>query len=61
MTPSKEEYLYKLADLSENSYTSNYVAEVIEEVIEKSDQIKYQQLYQINGWPENRKIALVCR
>lgn len=35
MTPSREEYLYKLADLSENSHTGNYVAEVIGEIIEK--------------------------
>ena len=35
MTPSREEYLYKLQDLSEHSHTSNYIAEVIGEVIEK--------------------------
>jgi replicative superfamily II helicase len=35
MTPSREEYLYKLVDLSEHSHTANYVAEVIKEVIEK--------------------------
>ena len=35
MTPSREKYLYKLVDLSEHSHTANYVAEVIEEVIEK--------------------------
>lgn len=35
MTPSREEYLYKLQDLSEHSHTGNYIAEVIGEVIEK--------------------------
>jgi hypothetical protein len=35
MTPTKEEYLYKLVDLSENSYTTNYVAQVVGEIIEK--------------------------
>jgi len=35
MTPSREEYLYKLEDLSENSHTGNYLAEVIGKVIEK--------------------------
>lgn len=35
MTSSREEYLYKLVDLSEHSHTSNYIAEVIGEVIEK--------------------------
>ena len=35
MTPSREEYLYKLVDLSEHSHTANYIAEVTEEVIEK--------------------------
>jgi len=35
MTPSREEYLYKLQDLSEHSHTGNYVAEVIGEIIER--------------------------
>jgi hypothetical protein len=35
MTPTREEYLYKLVDLSENSHTANYVAQVIGEIIEK--------------------------
>src|ERR1700728_5498891 len=35
MTPSRKEYLYKLADLSESSHTGNYLSEVIGEVIEK--------------------------
>src|SRR5579859_8050306 len=35
MTPSREEYLYKLKDLTENSHTGNYLAEVIGKVIEK--------------------------
>src|SRR4051812_15168809 len=35
MTPTREEYLYKLVDLSENSYTTNYVAQVVGEIIEK--------------------------
>ena len=34
MTSSKEEYLYKLADLSDNSHTASYVADVIGEIIE---------------------------
>ena len=34
MTPSREEYLYKLADLSDNSHTASYVADVIGEIIE---------------------------
>ncbi|PKB92991.1 hypothetical protein RhiirA5_442694 [Rhizophagus irregularis] len=44
MTPTREEYLYKLVDLSENSHTANYVAQVVGEIIEKLDQIKYQRL-----------------
>ena len=41
MTPTREEYLYKLVDLSENSHTANYVAQVVGEIIEKigSDKI----------------------
>jgi hypothetical protein len=35
MTPSRKRYLFKLADLSENSYTSNFLSEIIGEVIEK--------------------------
>jgi ABC-type Zn uptake system ZnuABC Zn-binding protein ZnuA len=35
MTPTREEYLYKLVDLSENSHTANYVAQVVGEIIEK--------------------------
>ena len=35
MTPSREKYLYKLEDLSENSHTGNYLAEVIGKVIKK--------------------------
>ncbi|GBC35647.2 ribonuclease H-like domain-containing protein [Rhizophagus irregularis DAOM 181602=DAOM 197198] len=35
MTPSREEYLFKLQDLSDYSHTGNYVAEVIGEVIDK--------------------------
>lgn len=35
MTPSRKEYLYKLVDLSDYSHTSDYLANVIGEVIEK--------------------------
>ncbi|CAB4418793.1 unnamed protein product [Rhizophagus irregularis] len=35
MTPSRKEYLFKLADLSENSHTGNFLSEIIGEVIEK--------------------------
>jgi hypothetical protein len=35
MTPSRKEYLYKLIDLLDYSHTSNYLANVIGEVIEK--------------------------
>jgi hypothetical protein len=36
MTLTREEYLYKLVDLSENSHTANYyIAQVVEEIIEK--------------------------
>ena len=34
-TPSRKEYLYQLSDLSENSHTSIYLAEVIENVIDR--------------------------
>jgi hypothetical protein len=34
-TPSRKEYLYQLSDLSENSHTSVYLAEVIESVIDQ--------------------------
>lgn len=34
-TPSRKEYLYQLSDLSENSHTSTYLAEVIESVIDQ--------------------------
>ncbi|CAB4437160.1 unnamed protein product [Rhizophagus irregularis] len=45
MTPSRKEYLFKLADLSENSHTGNFLSEIIGEVIEKIGANKYQQLY----------------
>lgn len=34
MTPSRKEYLYQLLDLSEVSHTAEYLAVVIEEIIE---------------------------
>src|SRR4051812_23367619 len=35
MTLTREEYLYKLIDLSENSHMANYVAQVVGKIIEK--------------------------
>jgi hypothetical protein len=49
MTPTREEYLYKLVDLSDNFHTANYIAQVVGEIIEKLDQIKYRQLYPITS------------
>ena len=33
MIPSRKEYLYQLSDISERSYTAEYISSVIEKVI----------------------------
>uniref|UniRef100_U9TCZ2 DUF659 domain-containing protein n=2 Tax=Rhizophagus irregularis TaxID=588596 RepID=U9TCZ2_RHIID len=35
MSPTKEKYLYKFVDLSENSHMANYIAQIVGEIIEK--------------------------
>src|SRR4051812_11565992 len=35
MTSTRDEYLYKLVNLSKNSHTANYIAQVVGEIIEK--------------------------
>ena len=43
-TSDHGEYLWRLKDLSSESHTGEFLAEIIEEIIEKIGQQRFQQL-----------------